>query len=466
MAMNWTTSPGGLFVRIGALCKLIKDVRVFQNTTIAARETVVADLYHQPATPVRHLKYLTEGPPTLFAKHKQSMDAITASLLAQIRKTIMEQVHAEDPLSEKTDEAALAKLVELIKLDLQSLERESVSTTLQTATANSLNRGNPKIVFGVTDHEENTYSEGILRNKEYVRAESIELECVSESAGSGSVTVNGEAVAPHGSYLWPGGSGAGPSVTIADLAVDGSGEVAHPGNQIITNGDFEDFTANLPTGWTAGVGVAGTDFAKTAVSGEYHAGASGLKFIGTASAVATRIDQLFGAASSSGIPKDRSYLMCGFWIKGSSAAPGTGDFVVQVEISGSTLGGGQQGIPLAAGFPISWTFYSFLIINDAVSVLPTDSVKVGLAFGSDLTAGQFVYVDSLAVVPCYYHAGNLIAAFPGTDDAKIGDRWTVTIANARAAEFQFYLDMAYDLLGRGVGIPSGSPNTILDSLIA
>lgn len=472
MAMNWTTSPGGLFNRIGAWCKLIKDVRTFQNTTtLTTREPVITDLYHTPATPVRHLKYLTGNPPVLFAAAKAQMDPITAMALAQIRKTVMEQVHAEDPLEVKDDDHALAKLIELMVLDAQTVERQPIVLDIVYGTANASNIGNAKIAFAITGTQAllPAFYLSIIRNRDYIRAETLEIETVSEASGSGAVSVAGELVQPLGSYLWPGGSGAGPTVPIVDLSVDGSGEVYQPGNQVLTNGDMESFTSNLPTGWVADSGVAGTDFGQTTTAGQFYAGSSGLRFIGTADSIAPRVKQYFAATDSPGYPKDRSYYMCGFWIKGSSAAVGTGQFSVTTEILGTSVVGSAVSIDMSAGFPTSWTFYAFLITNDALSIdSTTDAIFVGVSDGGDLTNGQFVYVDSIAVVPCQYHAGHLIAAFPGSIDTRIGDKWTRAIANDRTAEFQFYLDMAYDLLKRGVGIPSTGfgGETVLDSLIA
>lgn len=469
MAMNWTTSPGGLFNRLGAIFKTIKDLRTYQNTTLAAREAVITDLYHTPATPVRHLKYLTESPATLFPRWKSQCDPVTASLLAQARKTILEQVHAEDPLPIKDDEHALDKLIYLMYNDGQDIENQLVTLpTRGLATAGSSNLGNAQIAAAPTSATTSVsayliWAAGMPLADRSAKSETIEFQCTGEQDSSGIVSVAGEVVVPIGTYGWPGGSGIGTSLRVPDLSVDGSGEEG-PGNTVLTNGDFEDFTANLPTGWTATAGVAGTDFAQTTTGGEYYAGSSGLKFIGTAASIAPRLKQTFGAAASPGTVKDRTFYFIGMWIKGSSAAVGTGNFQVVVTINGSAI---TSSISMSSGFPTSWTFYPFLIVNTAEAVLSTDNIEVGVASGADLTNGQFVYVDSVSLVEAVYHGGLLLAAFPGTTQIRYGDRWTLAVTNDRTAEMGFYLDMAYDLTERRLMIPFDlSSPTIADSLIA
>jgi len=85
-----------------------------------------------------------------------------------------------------------------------------------------------------------------------------------------------------------------------------------------------------------------------------------------------------------------------------------------------------------------------------------------------IDAGTSVYLDEMAVVQAteLYVGGPYAALFAGATAAVTEDKWTLTVTNDRAGEFQTWYDRAFDMRSKGLLLPSSGSTLIPDTLIA
>ncbi len=96
------------------------------------------------------------------------------------------------------------------------------------------------------------------------------------------------------------------------------------------------------------------------------------------------------------------------------------------------------------------------------------SHPVYLKLNSTIAESHWMVLDDMTLIQAteLYPGGPYVAAFPGIDPPIAGDKWTLTVSNNFAGEFQTHFDRAFDMTGKGILLPVSGATLINDSLIA
>lgn len=366
------------------------------------------------------------------------------------RKTVIEMVNDDNPLSVKSLKEALIELIFQMGTD-DDVDGSTASGEGNTAPDSGT--GNGRLILDVTDGEGN--------NKEYIVAEDIAAICTSDSQTSGTkgretFSVKGEAsIVSRFSELWPEGSGGSRSVQVTDPALDASRAV---GKNRLTNSSFEAFTSDVPDNWQLDTGVAGTNITATTTE---HRGTNALSIVGDGT-TNFELTQEFDNSLETPSPllKQRRYCF-GLWIRDDGTTPASGDLTMSiVGVSGSTV------IDLTA-IDSTYTLYTFVFSTPLLLLASPMQAKLQLT--TLLTSPREVFVDSAFVAEMFelYQGGPNFLIVPGSTEYIKDDKFVQAIANDGAGLFQAFFDRFYDMRGLGLRLPSQTDGseTIDDALI-
>lgn len=494
--------PGGLFRRLGKLFKQIEDNRLYQITTADADTTAILEELVDAAIPLSDLDLLPGVERAIYG-NRQDRNGWTSALMSMASSLATEHINALDTLYVTDDDTVISFLKRLMKDagDTNDGDRSFVLTRpvlaigpevrhyditgdgpinithhnkLGNDDATSVNHPDtvnfPDVVY--------TQDSVMGRQFSYMREEKIDFVITSKtSTTKGTWTKYGEPDrSDRENYKWPGGSGFGTTIPVCDRKVDAASAAVARGKNVLGNSDFEDFTANLPDKWEADEGVAGTDFRLDAAN-EYE-GTNCLEFIGTAATIAPRVRQKFNDDTDGtiGALKKSTKYCCEFWLKGSTASVGVGNFEVRIKIGSGWEAAYKTDL---TSIPTVYTRYHFFFNTPAT--LPANGVAyaifVGVAAGDDLDLSDSVFFDFLGIVEVTEQGNLHMAAFNGKTDFALDDRVTRALTNTSphgggsAGKFGFYFDQMWGLWEKSIVLedetnPSGTQQTPADSLIS
>jgi hypothetical protein len=296
-----------------------------------------------------------------------------------------------------------------------------------TPTSGASNVGNGTIHVDSTDATETEL--------QYLRNEVVTLECTTDGQLGG--TAGQEVFEIRGELAYPpednreGGSGVGPSVTVAS------------GNTLLDNGDFENFTSNAPNQWTIEAGTAGTEIKENTTQKQF--GDACLEFVGTGTG--PKISQ----ALDSELQKETKYLLSAY-VKTSGVAAGT----ITIQIAGVA---GLNAISISSSYPTgSWTRYNAIIYLP--NSVPTGTT-LDIQTNNSLTATGRVFIEDVVLTPYVEHYGVFYAITRGVNDFVTKDKWLVTNTNDRAGNLNTYFGDYYNFQFRTSG---AGANTVTDTL--
>jgi hypothetical protein len=242
-----------LFARIGHWCKVAQDL---DGVAGAALVTNVRAAEEDLDTEQHDFQQAVLG------SLEQTLDSglsTLGSLMQQlagdpIQRLIVETVHLDTPLLNKSIEAALAVLLDQMDDEAESLDASTPGW--------SVDYGENSSSAGTGDN----YGNGVLvcctqrgdgRVNEFILAETIRCEITSVSnSGTATWTLVGEPLRSALHPEWPGGSGTSRTIT----------SVVAASSNLVPNGDMEDedqTADDLPDRWIAAVGTLGTDIQLT-----------------------------------------------------------------------------------------------------------------------------------------------------------------------------------------------------------
>lgn len=378
-----------------------------------------------------------------------------AALLAEIRAAcqsdLVESFHNDDPLAEKTVEAALLSLrIQMKTATTRYVDPNSVSATV-TQTNNT---GNGAVVVHTKD--------GYGRTLENLLAEDLRITVTDTStAGSEELRVRGEVSQDDKLHFeWPEGSG----VDFSFTAIDASGD-----DNLLTNGDFELFTvANTPDNWTIGAGAAGTEILSEAST--VYKGSKAIEFVG--SATNTQIYQALTVADL----ESRTPYALNLWMK-CSGTPAAGVLTMDLH-DGSGVITDEEGANQTTTVDLTTLGTTYLAKQLKFSLpepLPS-IVRVRLTLSTALSAGTSLFMDHAAVAQLE-QPGNVpghtpwIGFFSGAanwalDDGEELKTFKIAVANDRASEWQQMFDKLFDTADLGIVLPVSGTTIINDNLIA
>lgn len=495
------TGTGGLFTRLGKLIGGIRNINGMRGETAAVGNVDDASaLWGSAGAAVKDAKtqvtdilaqYLSTRQSdvadiwTAQSSFRSSLSGYISTLKNYCQTTLIGMVDDDAILPTKDVPTAMAELIRQMVAGgtfinaANDVDANTVSASVAAQTQPA-NTGNATIVATVRGVQ--GYS---LEN---VFAENIEVTVTNDSnlsatAGSEPLSVKGE-VAAQDALDWvfpstsPHGSNGSASISMVDPLQNNAG------NNTLYNSCFDAFTvANTPDYWGIVVGAAGTDiFSEASVI--YRSTGKALKFTGTGAAPLSSIMQKFNVSSPTTSTSSNNYAikpntvyLVNCYAKDSGAGLAAGTVKIELCDQAGTPAvvnddqGTANSISIAAA-STTGTYAAFSGVFVTPKVLPSTGLQLAVRVTTALTNGESMYIDDLAMyeVPTnqIYTRGPSVAAFRGSTDVAIGDKWNVTIANDFGGLFQTYFEPVFSMRSMGLQLPSDTAagETIADSLIS
>ena len=400
------------------------------------------------------------------------------ALVTRCINTLVEMVHDDVPLPQKTVDLAIKELIrQMIGAGTIYNPDNDVdaSTVSGSVSASSSNIGTGTFMVSVMRPDG--------RPNEQVFNETVSVE-ITQAAGTNGTArqetaqLRTEASVTALAYNWPGGSGVQLTRNMVDATQDAS-------TNMLANSSFNTFsTTNQPDYWGSPlVGVYGTDILEESTT-VLRAGTKCLKFLGTGGGPLSSIAQAFAASSLSAtasgttatLKPNAMYAIC-FWLR-KTASLAAGAFQIRLLDASNALvpddsaGGSTNTITVAHGDVSSAAFGAFggYIITPKTT-LSTSAWKLNARVSTALTSGEGLFLADLAMVEItqpLYTGGPYVCGFAGGTNFVKGDRLTLTFSNNYAGAFQQEFDRVFGLKQLGHQLPSdtGGTETINDNLIA
>lgn len=435
----------GLFDMLGKLVNAQNVADTFRNGSLVT-EANDALTVMDGSTPSMNLRNDWSDLPNVVLSAQDGLNAYVEGLRATAEATVIRLADEDDPLPELTIELALKELIEQMVAGTETVDANEPSAAL----------GYSASITGTTDKGRAGVSllDGRGRVRQFAYAEVIDATVTSVNAGAeATFDALGEASADFTAAAWPAGSGANTSI----IAFDASSV-----NNLITNGDLDDFTTNVPDGFTKVSGTAGTDFSEE-TSTVFITGGSALVIAAGGNTVA-----LLSTDSITGLDAHTVYAL-GFWYRRTGTVSG-GTLDVSLYDGSNDIAdeaGTTNTVQVAFGsLTTSWQLATaFFRLPDPAPA----TVKLRIRTGTAFSGGGTVYVDHLMLAQAdeLYEGGPFMAVFAGNAPFELDDKITLTVTNDYRGAIQTAFQRNFDMVALDLYLPSatGGSETIADSLI-
>jgi hypothetical protein len=469
MAIDYTSTTSGLFVRLGKIVNAGKDWRSAQNTLVTHIEETMGKY---TSTSIDRVEYLGSMASNREAIANTGMP-VQAAVKDAIERTIIEQVDAEltpglEPA--KTVDNALRRLT----LDMatnttpQSIGTTAISFSGVTNASTTFDgtiimSPNERFNFGGVKGNAATSNDTPL-------AETLTARCVKDARdgslilGNERFEIAGDNAVDRLDRTWPQGSGCRVLMNATCSDMDSR---SGPGQNMLTNSGFERVDATpFPLDWTIGTGTAGTSIRSVATP---YRGANSMRFDGDGTTERS-VYQIMGQGPRARIKTNTSYVISAR-IRASVADLTQG--ILQIGLADSTgtvISGCVAAQTFSAGSPLptaSWTHLKAAITTplNLGSVIQF-RIQTGSGGGALANTARLLIDEVvLAEVVTLYPGGPGAVIVPGTSNFELDDSMQVSIAKTQA-EWHLELDRYLDLAGRGIRFPSSNTPTISSALIA
>lgn len=447
------TGTGGLFTRVGRMGGLLNSMNSFRGAVDLSAASIVSVGVGVNNIEAQYASTRQDLIDRLYSSrdtYRQVHGSFAQYLQGLAQSTVIAMADDDVKLTQVTLQAALTELIRQMVANSQVVARPTITATV---TAGSSNNGNGTLVASVLG--------GTGVQRDYVIPETVDVICTSDSQVG--ATLSREPFSARGdaaqsdvlSWDWPKGSGASTQLTAIDAGSTSS--------QLLANGDFENFTSNVPNSWTVDVGTGGVDLF-AAGSSDAWSGSNALKYTGTGGAPLTGIYQAVT------LRPNTVYAVACAMKRSASLAAG----VLSIDLhNGSAIINDDAAVANALTQTLSALTTSYVwktAFFRTPRVMPT-TVRLRVKATTALTSGESVFVDRLALAPAteLYSGGPYVALFSGPTKFVVNDSFAIAVANnyATNAKWQFLADRFFGLRSLGLQIPSTTgAATILDSLIA
>lgn len=361
------------------------------------------------------------------------------------RSTILEELRLEST----GVQVVLAELIRDMIANSETVEISTVTVGSITDTKTNANAGGclvDKVLDGVNaphaNYQPNWYYNGV--DSELAGSETMYVQCIRDSQSDGATEgaetfrVDGQ-VQNASPYSWQNyGSGPGPQLTVLQ------------GASILTNLEMENFTSNVPAGWTVNAGTAGTHLLEETTT--VHRGAAALELVGDAAQASIQISQ----AVAAGVFTPRRRYCVGFWVRGN-AGVSAGTLTIQFEGTGYTAASTEK-IEMNAAALAAQTAYGWEHFYINWPTEPPDDMKLVIKWTGTPSAHN-IFIDGGGVAPVVYHNGVNFMVYAGSEKFLRNDRFTLDITNNNAGVFQTFFRKTY-----GVQLPSDATPSNDDAL--
>lgn len=445
MSIDFADSTGNLFNRLGKHYRTVEIIEAYQKTTLDA---AVTDTLGQYASDFD----LVDGLPTNLTASQNAANKLKTQTLAFASKTLVEMVNDDNPLTEKTELAALRELIRQMIADAQTVDASAVTVA---TVADGGNNGDGSMLVSVKNGKDN--------DLENVLAEDIVVTCTSDSQpgrgnlleGSEIFTAKGEAPVERTDFNFPKGSNGSTTVPLSNPAVDSSSA------NFLTNGNFEDFTAGDPDNWTIQVGDAAGSVDETSTA---FKGSKALQFLGDGAELTKITQQLRLAGSTAGQFQPLRRYAFAFQVR-VSVVPAAG--VLRISLRDG-IAGALIGTAITVDLTAEGTSYVFKSVQLVTPDPLPDQIHMVIELTTALESGKSVFIDHFACREMTQHQGGpLMVIFPGAIRFIVGDFFTVTPTNDRAGKFQEFFERNFRMSQIPLLLPSNNAGgeTISDGLI-
>lgn len=468
MAIDYTGTSAGLFVRLGKLINAGKEERIAQGTLVTHIEEAMGKY---TSTSIDRVEYLGA-----FAADKNKI-ADDAGRTAQeavrdaVERTIVEQVDAElTPGLEpsKTIDSALRRLTADMVPSGQSIGTTLISFSSVTNASTTFDgtivmAKNEKYAFGGVKGSAAASNDTAL-------AETITARCTRD-ARDGSLILGNERFEVAGDNAvdridrrWPQGSGSLLQVNATCSDIDSSSAT---GQNMLTNSGFERRNATpFPYDWTAGTGTIGTNLtsSSTAFRGSYA-----LMLTGDGTN-ARSVYQVMGQGPRGRIRSNTCYAISAR-LRADTANVTQGIVQFALTDSSNTILDSVTVVAHNAGtsnvLTTGWTHVAGSFTTPLN--LPSEvRFYIQTATGGNALANNAkLIVDEVILAPVYvlYPGGPGCVIVPGTANFELGDQMRVSVAKTEA-EWHLELNRYLNLASRDIRFPTSASPTISTTLIA
>ena len=434
MALNTTN----LFADIGEHVLAIEGIESSMATMIAFRDAIVAQ-YESSSNDAFIGNVFIEFDQIiaqLDTQTQRQVDLITQRLLD--RDTVLEEL----PTLISTDiNSVIVALTEYMIDNSQTINQSAV--TVGSVTKSTTNTNTGSLITTQKLPGDTEPGSGLNRNRnmfgvtsQFSLDDSVEIRCTSDSqegSTEGAETFSITGKLPQANLPFEYNQGGNKSV--GNITVS-------PGASLV-DAMFEDFTSDLPDGWTASGGVAGTDFGAEAT--EVMTGSNSLYIDPTGGGTTDLRLDIYDILVPGQI------ISFQLWLK--KAASATGNLIMDCEINGSSVA--SETIDVSTLSTSAWTLHD-IVVEVPLNIGDDDGTSFLQILDSTLATAN-VYIDNGAFTPFTYWGGVGFAIAQGDDKFLIDDKFTFTLANNDAGKFQRLFTRAY-----GHQLPSSGSPTISD----
>lgn len=377
-----------------------------------------------------------------------------------VRDVLIDIVDTDNPLRALTIEFALREWIAQMVTQSKDVDRTTVSAAVAAAGANT---GDGTLIASVANPDGDDW--------ESLRAEDIVIECVEDSqlgrvdAGSEVFRVQGEAAVDEMDPAWPKGSGIERQIVSSSGEID-AGRV--PGASVLTNGDLEDWTDDVPKQWSVDVGAANIALTTTA-----YRGTNALKITGDASSTLTTLSQAIDAgAGTFGLVFPWEKYLIAYRVRDDGTGPVAG------VLSISLMNAASDAIIGAAVTQDLTAVGSSYVLKTGVISTPTAlpaTLKFDIRLTTALENGRAVFIDQVQLIRMVqlYNGGPYIALISGAinwiakTDTADGDIITLTLTNNDEGEIVKHFERFFGMSRHALQLPSVAAGleTVDDALV-
>lgn len=429
---------GGLFTRIGAIYRWIKENRATAagNASAGQWQYELADLYEEYVGAPNAVQAAIEQLQPSLVNATSTLEQFNAVLQAAAQATLIEMVAADSPLPEHTVAEALRVLIEQMA---GATEDVAANTVTVTATAGSSNVGDGILISDDLDE----YG----RQLECALAEEIVFHRnpdFQQFTGRGEVSASSRLASN-----WPQGSGANFVVDVTDAQQD---------QGILVNGSFEEITANVPDGWSLITGSAGTHIKEETVT--FLAGTKAIEFDGDGSNLTQIRQDIAGGVEA------RTPFAVGFFAK-VDVVPAAGVLTIDL-YDGTNVIQDDQGNnqSFTVSLPVLTTDWLGIGRLFRIADPKPENVYLRIRLSTALSNTTSLFLDNFTAVDAErsYAGGPFAAVIAGGTEFAADDTFGIDVANNRASVYQEAFEVLIGTPELGQIIPTDGSPTITNSL--
>jgi len=393
---------------------------------------------------------------------------ILRSLLkADAQKTVIEMmddaliaVSGGAGLPEKNARQAIKELIRQMVDNSKDIDGTTVG--IGSTTVVSGNQGNG--TFLVSALASQIKAPTVVHNPS-VKTELVRARCIGDSNGkyapsSERFIIEGQRKIDYMDEDWPKGSGIKYSLNVVNPTYDqGTG----PGNNVVKDGIFREFTSNDPDNWAIITGSAGSTIKKSSTTGFRESSSYAVRFDNDGS-TALKIRQTLNSNaidSSLGKLKPDTLYTLSFAVKKAGTVSG-GNLKVRVEDSGGTTlnnsdANRKMEISLAHNNAAITT--SYVLVSAVVQTprtLPSKDIRIVVETNTAFTSGSDIFVDDVCLAEMHRPTAGGLACqmLAGATDYAVEDGFTIQVTNNGEGKFAKDFDQFFPMEDFGFSLPA------------